>query len=265
MLDFHCRLTGRLSISPFTHAQSGKDAFAILQSAWAGLQRSSSPSTKVVVGQDCTIARSYSSTSRFQTPGKRAFEAAYNAAGYAANNGLRMAFYLQMPLLVARSPAGYNGVQLTGGWPIFTLVYQAIRQLYRWSSDDTLWGQNRDLLGMGLFSRTGGAGKPYAANQNVGNIIGNDFLLIQLSFITAKDWRPYWDLRGVPYSRLANQQVAAHVASGRVAATTRADFPFMALDIKMPQANMTAEAVPIDGTSAWPDDGFTVQSCSVRR
>lgn len=87
--------------------------------------------------------------------------------------------------------------------------------------------------------------------------------MILVSFITGRDWRPYFNVRGIPFSDLANQQVEMHVNSSRVNATTAADFPFVSFDVHIPQANMTdAPLVPIDGQSAWPLDGFSVKSCS---
>lgn len=51
-----------------------------------------------------------------------------------------------------------------------------------------------------------------------------------------------------------------------MANATTSDFPFMALNgdddnTMIPFGNMTAVAVPIDGKSLWPYDGFNVSSC----
>ena len=63
-------------------------------------------------------------------------------------------------------------------------------------------------------------------------MIGNDFIPIVASFVTGHDWRPYMDIRGIPYSDLANAQVAYLIAKGRVNKTTIADFPFPVLDYR---------------------------------
>lgn len=72
-------------------------------------------------------------------------------------------------------------------------------------------------------------------------------------------------MRGIPYSTLANRQVAAHVVSSRVKATTRADFPFIAYNTEIYNLNMTGPRVPIDGRSAWPLDQWLPNLCLAKR
>lgn len=206
------------------------------------------------------------SASTYTTSASRHFEGAYGDSGDYEENGIRMAFYLQIPLLIAANPAAYGGVKLTSGWPIFTLLYQAARQLDSWggsSSTVAVWDANRGLLGMDLFPLKGNSSLPYTSTESVASkITGNDFMVMLLSFVTARDWRPYFDLRGIRYSWIANKQVQSHVDSGRVSATSKSDFPFMALATRMPFANMTGiPAVVIDGTSTWPLDEYDVRSC----
>jgi immunomodulating metalloprotease len=177
-----------------------------------------------------------------------------------------MAFYLQIPFLIAQSPSSwsYGGVDLTGGWDIITLLYQAARQLNYWGSNGntTVWNTKRKLLGMHGFPRVGGAGYPYTSNQDVTSIPGNDLIVITLSWVTGKDWRPYYDLRGIAYSDLASEQIRNHTLKGRIAKTTASDFPFVGLDINLPFSNMSAPLVPIKPNATWPLDGKDFRKCS---
>lgn len=73
----------------------------------------------------------------------------------------------QIIFLIAQQPLAYGGVRLEKGWGIITLLYQSQRQLYLWGRDDSLWLQNRDKLGMGLFPRVGNASLPWGSDRDV--------------------------------------------------------------------------------------------------
>lgn len=91
----------------------------------------------------------------------------------------------------------------------------------------------------------------------VTSLWGNDFMPLLVSFITGRDWRPYMDMRGIPMSNLTRQQIQAHLDSGRINATTIADFPLVSYNIEIPQASMTGvPVVPVDGYSRWPKDNL---------
>ena len=80
---------------------------------------------------------------------------------------------------------------------------------------------------------------------------------VLVSFITGRDWRPYFDMRGIPMSNVTRLQVQAHLDSGRINATTMADFPLVSYNMEIPQASMTGvPLVPVDGYSRWPKDNF---------
>jgi hypothetical protein len=247
---------------------SNKDAFAALQSAYANLKSATDPTSYVVLNADCSVLASFGPTATETTPAQRHWSAVYSVGGYAPNNGHRMALYMQMVYLIARNPVGYKGLRLDEGWCIFTFLYQAQRQIDLWANtgNDTLWQSKRDSVGMGLFPRVGGgAGIPYTSAETVYSITGNDYLVVLVSFLTGRDWRPFFDLRGVVYSDLADKQVQAHLNSSLINATTTADFPFIAMGgangIEMPPRDMSAPTVPLNGYSPWPNGGFSVLKC----
>jgi hypothetical protein len=58
-------------------------------------------------------------------------------------------------------------------------------------------------------------------------------------------------------SNVTRQQIQAHLDSGRINATTMADFPLVSYNMEIPQASMTGvPLVPVDGYSRWPKDDF---------
>ena len=120
-------------------------------------------------------------------------------------------------------------------------------------------GETRALNDVrGAFPRAGAA--TYGSG-NVGDMPGNDFLVVALSFITGKDYRPYFTSRGVQFSALANAQVGAHVTSGKVQGA--ASTALYALDEALPQANLTQglQTVALDGAAVWPVNGWSPAQC----
>ncbi|EKF74808.1 hypothetical protein A11A3_07288 [Alcanivorax hongdengensis A-11-3] len=122
-------------------------------------------------------------------PYQVAYDAIWSDSSYAADNGLRMAFYAQLPQLWR---------EITGdasqGWDIYTLLYLAERQFSH--LDSSSWASHRALFGMGSFAE-----KP--------SLTGNDFMLIEASFLTGRDLRPLWDQWGVDYGAATSAQLDA--------------------------------------------------------
>ena len=112
-------------------------------------------------------------------PYQTAYDAIWANDSYAANNGMRMAFYIQLPHL-------WRDVQDSDdlGWDIVTLLYLAERQFGSISEAD--WPAQKVLFGMDNF-----ASKP--------DLTGNEFMLIVSSFLSGRDLRPLWDQWGVDY------------------------------------------------------------------
>lgn len=115
------------------------------------------------------------------------YQSIWGSDAYAAQNGERLAFYMQW---VHYWHARVNDE--ARGWDIVTLLYLHQRQFAR--AD---WANNKDKLG---YSQ-------YATRPSVD---GNDNMLIALSWITQRDQRPTFDLWGVRYSATAAAQVASY-------------------------------------------------------
>ncbi|MFC6635381.1 ImpA family metalloprotease [Microbulbifer taiwanensis] len=113
------------------------------------------------------------------TPYQVAYDAIWADSSYAADNGERMAFYAQLPQLWREITAVDSQ-----GWDIFTLLYLSERQFDRLDAES--WNSARSKFGMGAF-----ADKPA--------LTGNEFMLLQTSFLSGRDLRPLWDTWGVDY------------------------------------------------------------------
>jgi hypothetical protein len=229
-----------------------KTLFAMVQSSRAGLTRTvNGQSRKVVFDEACKIVGDYPTNATDVHA-----EAIWENGGYAATNGPRMGFYLQLPLRLHGKTMS-NGTTLKDGFDIFTLVYAGARTLRDAGRDDVTWMASRDKLGFGLFARTGDA--TYGGGD-VRDIPGNDYLLVMLSFVTGLDFRPYFADLGVRYSDLASSQVDAHIASGKVKGPISSSL--VVLDDDLPGADLsTITTVTPDGTAPWPRDGFHPKNC----
>lgn len=229
-----------------------EDVFAAVQSARAGIVRDvSGVSRSVVFDHSCGVLADVDPA----IPDPHA-EAIWADPAYAARNGLRMSFYLQLPLrLEGTSLPG--GTVLQDGFDIFPLLYALAREFAQAGRDDASWTAARDRLGFGLFPRTGHA--VYGAGD-VRDIPGNDFLLVALAQLTGADFRPHFAIHGVRTSSLARAQVDALVSSGHVTRTV-AD-AFYALATGFPSADLEATpTVAVDGVASFPLDGFHPSSC----
>lgn len=156
-----------------------------------------------------------------------AFQAAYDGIwandSYAANNGLRMAFYIQLPHLWA---------EVVGddarGWDIVTLLYLAERQFRGLSDSD--WAARKAEFGMGTFME-----RP--------DLSGNEFLLILSSYLSGRDLRPLWDQWGLDYGVAVDAQMDALMLPAQAAVIWVG-----------PNSNdwSLVEKVPVASDMAWP-------------
>ncbi|HVK24303.1 MAG TPA: ImpA family metalloprotease [Actinokineospora sp.] len=158
---------------------------------------------RVIMDQDCAVAASYPTTA---TAKSTLADAIWGSSAYAANNDVRMAFYLGLPLLMEGKQLA-DGTTLASGPNIYTVLYGSARTFSAWSKDEPTWTANRAKLGFSLYPFTGSA---TYGGKTVPNMIGNDFMLVQLSRVTGYDFRPYFDAHGVYYTTLASQQVDAN-------------------------------------------------------
>ena len=229
-----------------------KELFAVIQSDLAGLtQDINGVNKKVIYDEDCNLMGSFDATSS-----NNRYAVIWENNAYAADNGMRMSFLLQLPVMLDKKTMR-DGTTLQHGMDIFTLLYSQSRLFAQAAKNETDWNSTRDALGFGLFPYEGGG--PYAGLK-VKNIPGNDFLLVALGFITGLDWRTYFDLRGVRYSDLAAQQVAQHTTDSII--TSAVGTAFAVLDTELPTLDMSAVPyVTLDGISTWLKDGWHPSQC----
>lgn len=229
--------------------------FAVLQSARAGITRTISGASRLVTLEtDCDTRRNFEVGTTSDT---MISETIYSDGSYAADNGERMSFYLQLPLMLEGRTMADGQTVMRNGFDIFRLLYLAAREFNYIGGDDSRWTAKRDLFGFGLFPRTGNA---TYSGRSVTGMPGNDFLVVAISRITGLDFRPYFDTRGLYYTDLASEQVAALRRSNIV--TANAPTHFYVLDTDLPPKTLTGlPTVPIDGTSAWPRNNWRPQTC----
>lgn len=228
------------------------DLFAASQSARAGLTRAIGGATRnVIFDHACNLLGDTAPS--VSDPHS---EAIYSDGAYAADNGLRMSFYLQIPLRLAGHTMS-EGTTLDDGFDVFPLLYALARDFRDVSGDDATWIAARDRLGFGLFARAGDA---VYGGKSVSGMPGNDFLLVALSYLSGLDFRPHFAIHGVRYSSLANAQVVAHIAAGRVTGAVAQSMYVLEKDF--PGLDLAATpTVPMDGVSVWPRDAFHPMTC----
>lgn len=195
-------------------------------------------------------------------PGELAYAAIWtsNDPGQGTDNSgramsERATTYWQMAIAASGITLADGVTVLKDGFQIFTLLNVLSRTLNYHYVQDTFVA-NRDRLGFGLFpprnSMTGIKGFQ--------NMPGNDFLLVGLSFLTKRDWMPFFRVRGIYYSTLANKQVESHILGGNVTGTISTDFA--AFELEMAHYPTSAfEKVPIAPNAAWPRDSFNPGLC----
>ena len=228
-----------------------KSFFAAAQSARAGLVSTvGGAMRRVIFDERCNVLAEATPTETDLLP-----DAIWGDPAYAADNGLRMAFYVGLPIRLHGRMV--RGRRLADGWDIFPLLYAQARLLGDAARDATRWTAGRAALGFERFPYNGDA---TYGGRNVGQIPGNDFLVVALSFIAGTDFRPYFREHGVRFSDLADAQVQAHVTAGRVTGTMGGRAVVLETDLA-PADMATTPTVALDGTAAWPRDGFHPMRC----
>ncbi|WP_018690912.1 ImpA family metalloprotease [Algicola sagamiensis] len=148
--------------------------------------------------------------------GEDRFTAPWKSNKYAAHNGYRMAFYIQMALRAHVMQLAQNE-RFENGFHLFTLLYQHERIFGKYARSQSAWDQAKDRLGFSEFPYQGHAVYGgHLGNRTVSSMPGNDFMLVSLSVMTEKDWRPYFDMFGLRYSSLAEKQVIKNAKKGKV-------------------------------------------------
>ncbi len=219
-----------------------KDLFFVFQSDV--LNKKDSGGNRVVFGANC---KAMDTGDRFEGP--------WQSNKYAIHNGYRMAFYHQLYLRNHKQSLASGGT-LDNGFHLATLMYLHARIFSHYAKDETLWNANKTRLGFDAFPFSGHT--QYGGRQ-VRNMPGNDFMLVSLSKITGKDWRPYFDMFGLRYTDLASQQVQSH--GGSAVATG-----MYVIEENLPKKDLTSGLTFMTFTSnasqTWPD-GSTPNSCTL--
>jgi hypothetical protein len=132
----------------------------------------------------------------------------WSDASYAAQNRLRLYFYLQWPLIYAeiiqsQNPLMSEADAIEAGWDIYTLMYLNWRQVD--AASETDWPSLKSNLGFSNYTA-----KPATSTVAVGgNYPHHDYMLVLLSLITGKNQTPIFDLWGIQTSQAGRDQVAA--------------------------------------------------------
>lgn len=217
------------------------DTFSAHASAYSDLRMNGQ---QVILDARCSVLGTYPIGTRSDV---MLADAIWSDAAYAAGNGLRLTFYAPLPdLLQGRTMS--NGLKLTDGRDIFTLLYQAARAFSDYAASEQTWNTNRATLGLSLYDYQDDP--VYGSGQTVNAMIGNDFMLVLLCRISGYDFRPYFASRGVFYTSRANDQVEENAAAGD--SLRSFGKPFLALNTQQPLANRTS--VPADSPNAYTDN-----------
>ena len=127
---------------------------------------------------------------------------------YAAQNRMRLYFYLQWPLLYADIIKTQNikmsdADAIEAGWDIYTLMYLNQRQV----EASTDWTNDKAKLGFSQYIQ-----KP-TTDSGIMNSDGiypyHDYMLVALSLITGYDQRPMFNFWGIETSAAGKDQVSA--------------------------------------------------------
>lgn len=160
---------------------------------------------------------------------------------------LRVLFMLDLALQGEGATLA-DGTTLQNGFDLITLLFMQSRLFASAAGSDASWTAARSSLGFGLFPWSGGA--TYGTGT-VASLPANDFLVVALSYLTGKDYRAWFTLWGLPFSALADAQVAAHVSSGRVTGSVALSIAAFGDDL-YPAPLSSVPRVAIDGVARWP-------------
>lgn len=218
-----------------------KDLFYVFMSDAAAIKNASNE--RVVLGANCKVL----------DVGNDRYEAPWKSNNYAVHNGYRMAFYIQMALR-AHGMTLSDGTKLSNGFNIFTLLYQQQRLFAAAAADASAWDNQKTQLGFGQFPYSGHS---IYAGKTIAAIPGNDFMLVALSRLTARNWQNHFDLLGLRYSSLAAAQAQANTNQGNVA------MGMYQLDTELPPATMSEGLtfLPLslsDNSTQWRDGSSPV-------
>ena len=131
----------------------------------------------------------------------------WSDSNYAAQNRLRLYFYLQWPLLYAdiiqdQNPLMPKADAIEAGWDIFTLMYLNLRQVEAASAGN--WPSLKSALGFSKYDT-----KPATSSAAVNSEYPHhDYMLIVLSLITGKNQAPIFDFWGIQTTQAGRDQAA---------------------------------------------------------
>ncbi|NCV62924.1 MAG: hypothetical protein EBW49_03125 [Betaproteobacteria bacterium] len=129
---------------------------------------------------------------------------------YAAQNRLRLYFYLQWVLiyfdaLKEKNPTVSEYVLWEQAWDVFTLMYLNLRQIE--SVSDADWLSVKDKLGFGSYTQKPATSHVSVVVNGVVSYPHHDYLLVMLSKLTGRDQRPLFDMWGVETYAQGRHQV----------------------------------------------------------
>ncbi|QOL25856.1 hypothetical protein LP316_00610 [Thalassotalea sp. LPB0316] len=242
-VKWHSHYISHGNSQPLTDGHTNhKDVFNVFMSD--ALQLTNDNNERVIFDRQCKL----------MPDGESRYVAPWRSNDYAAYNSYRMSFYIQMALHFDKQ--NIQGQLLANGFSVYTLLYQHSRIFGKYADSETDWLSMRERLGFSQF--------PYAEHASYGgktvsHIPGNDFMVITLSKLANQDWRPYFDMYGLYYSDLANQQIDLANYS------TKIPMGLYLLETEMPDRSMTDNMTflplnPNDGTTLWRD-GSSPKEC----
>lgn len=228
-----------------------KSLFAASQSARAALESTvMGARRRVIFDERCNVLADGPTSETDLLP-----EAIWGDGAYAADNGLRMAFYVGLPIRLHGRTV--QGRPLSNGWDIFTLLYAHARLFAQAAKTEASWSAARASLGFDRFAFNGVA---QYGGGTVAAMPGNDFLLVALATLTQLDPRPYFREHGVRTSDLAASQVQSLVDAGRIRAALGGDAVVLETDLA-PLDMSAVGRVALDGAAVWPRDNWHPSRC----
>ena len=134
-----------------------------------------------------------------QTIKQVAYDSLYTSNSYAADNAARWSFYTQLPHILNGKIVAQGTAYLKSGFDIFTLLYQSARILNSISNSDAAWAASKGSIGFEYFNRTCKATDDcysVMGTSNVNTMPGNDFILVELSYISGLWFVSCWKSHG---------------------------------------------------------------------